>query len=744
MISISIFDNIKGKLTHQKQALQIQKEIINSIKQGDSFQNIIKDNKEIVVKWYHEGQCGKDLYSNFYNQLNKLVNNDLIKEDLNTVIESIKESKHFSTNIQNLLLFNAPNEVYLWYLKGRDGDKKFELLYNAVKQYAFEDIIKHDEKVLSKLLNEGADLEAALKSPKVFSTKQEFKNNCYGSLKPAIEKHSKKSIIEGLKKGKLFNDLMESGDIYNTPNEIMEWYKQGRKGNSNHEDFYKQALPFVAKQDYNRLSKAINDGFSIDKLVTLPNLISSEEEICEYFPKTDNESYETFIEQDTQKAILNSCLEGMSFKNVIKNNFLKVNPKDIVIWYKLGRGGDSKYEKFFNEISPYVIKDDCETILEDVKKGNSLNEAIENNDLLGRKDHIKHLYAENEFINDEISSIVHETIELLISNTEYSPNFDFNASDENVQQWIELGKLNIKPFKDFYDEYLIYKTQNEVVDALKNNELFNNAINQSNLSYNSDEILKWFFMGKNGEKYKEFYDECEEYTIAETKQKIIGHLSMYRSFNQAIKQHNSLYNEHEIRSWFSSGKAGENHIEFYQQCMGIMSQFKDTIASLDDLLTPKYEERLKLANLTADDYDAIIDEIYEMARPLVKFEDDDTIFEKVSKIVNAYVPWSYKSRGGELGFYRSNSIKLDDRLLDSQKISTLIHELTHHFVAEILESIICYMLDVEKTQAIEGFIAFFLIDPLSKIMNEYCASTVEGRFIPHGFQNYGAFPVRLW
>lgn len=24
-------------------------------------------------------------------------------------------------------------------------------------------------------------------------------------------------------------------------------------------------------------------------------------------------------------------------------------------------------------------------------------------------------------------------------------------------------------------------------------------------------------------------------------------------------------------------------------------------------------------------------------------------------------------------------------------------------------------------------------------MNEYCAHTVEGRFIPHGYQNYGSF-----
>ncbi len=162
---------------------------------------------------------------------------------------------------------------------------------------------------------------------------------------------------------------------------------------------------------------------------------------------------------------------------------------------------------------------------------------------------------------------------------------------------------------------------------------------------------------------------------------------------------------------------------------------------MDDLLTPKYEEKLKSGSLTVNDYDNIIEEIYQIGKHFVDFDEDDSIFDKVSKIVNAYTPWSYKSRGSELGSYKSNFIKLDDRLLDSLKISTLIHELAHHFVAEILEIAVCYMLDVEKTQPIEGFVAFFLSDPLSKIMNEYCASTVEGRFIPHGFQNYGSFDI---
>ena len=743
VVNISLFKSISRKLNSQNHALEIQKEIIDSIKAGNPFSEVIKDNKEMIAQWYIKGRKGNELYTNFYNQLNQLAKEDIIFEDLVTIVESVKESKEFLKNRQYFILFNSPQDIDEWYIKGRDGDKTFKWFYNSIKEYAFQDVIKYDEKLLNNLLNDGLDLNVALSSPKLFSTKKEFKENDYGSIKPLVEKNSKEAIINGLKNGKQFTDLIESENIYNTPEEIRQWYEKGRNGNPNHKDFYKNALPYVVKQDYNKVSEAINKGTPIEELLSLPSIMSSKYEFQEYLQLQEDESFGTFIEQDTQKAILNSCMAGVPFKKAIKDVF-KFNSKDIEIWYKLGRGGDSQYKDFFDKISPFVLKDDCETILNAVQSGKSLNEAIEESELISSKEAMKQLYSKTEFDSGGIANIVNKTIDVLVFNTNFSSSsFDFNAKSENINQWVELGKLNIFPFKKFYDEYLIYKTQIKIIQSLKDNELFFNSINNTDLAYKPDEILEWFFKGKNGEKYVEFYNQCSKYTINETKQLIINHLSMYHSFDQAIEQFNKLYNEDEIREWFNQGKNGEDHIEFYETSMEIMSQFKGSINSLDELLTLKYEEKLKSASLSVEDYDKIINEIYQLGKPFVKFDEKDSIFEKISIIVNAYAPWSYKSRGGESGSYMSNFIKLDDRLLDSQKISTLIHELTHHLVAEILEIAMCYMLDVDKTQAIEGFVAFFLTDPLSKIMNEYCASTVEGRFIPHGFQNYGAFDIAM-
>ena len=106
----------------------------------------------------------------------------------------------------------------------------------------------------------------------------------------------------------------------------------------------------------------------------------------------------------------------------------------------------------------------------------------------------------------------------------------------------------------------------------------------------------------------------------------------------------------------------------------------------------------------------------------------------------SFVEVDYKAGGADLGNYAFNRINLDDRLDTSNQITTLIHELSHHLLAEIFEQSTMIILNTDKTIAIEAFVAFSLMcaDP-SILLNEYCAHTVEGRFTPHGYQNYGSF-----
>ena len=166
--------------------------------------------------------------------------------------------------------------------------------------------------------------------------------------------------------------------------------------------------------------------------------------------------------------------------------------------------------------------------------------------------------------------------------------------------------------------------------------------------------------------------------------------------------------------------------------------------NLDDIFR---DENLKaLDELTIDGYNIIIKNIADMGHDHLKkyYETHNmrnlSILDKIKALTNAYCEINYKSSGAELGSYSFNSINVDDRLDSANQIATLIHELSHHLFSEIFEQVLMYLWGCKKSDAIEALAWFTLIgNPITQLTNEYCAHTCEGRFIPHGYQNYGSF-----
>lgn len=166
--------------------------------------------------------------------------------------------------------------------------------------------------------------------------------------------------------------------------------------------------------------------------------------------------------------------------------------------------------------------------------------------------------------------------------------------------------------------------------------------------------------------------------------------------------------------------------------------------NFEDIFTD--ENYHALDELSIEGYNTIIKNIADMGHAhLEKYYENNnprnlTILDKIKALTLAYCEINYKSSGAELGSYSFNSIDVDDRLDKSNQISTLIHELSHHLFSEIFEQILMYLWKCEKSDAIESFAWFTIIgSPLVQLTNEYCAHTCEGRFVPHGYQNYGSF-----
>lgn len=177
-------------------------------------------------------------------------------------------------------------------------------------------------------------------------------------------------------------------------------------------------------------------------------------------------------------------------------------------------------------------------------------------------------------------------------------------------------------------------------------------------------------------------------------------------------------------------------------------EFDNHLDDFRDIFTPENRYKLENIHLTPQQYRSILNKIKSTSDELLNKSINEnnidfnslSILEKVLLFTKSFVEVDYKAGGADLGNYAFNKINLDDRLDTANQITTLIHELSHHLLAEIFEQAVMILFNTDKTDAIESYVGFSLMcaNP-SVLLNEYCAHTVQGRFTPHGYQNYGSF-----
>lgn len=186
---------------------------------------------------------------------------------------------------------------------------------------------------------------------------------------------------------------------------------------------------------------------------------------------------------------------------------------------------------------------------------------------------------------------------------------------------------------------------------------------------------------------------------------------------------------------------GEDNPDLATYCVKCENQINPI--SIDDFETlfSEFNQNLLLnAKISAEEYNQILSSVFVRADYIDIW--GDTIRNKILNLASIFTECKPKSRGYELGFiFLGNGIYYDDRLDDSVQIATIIHEMGHFFLFSIVESLLCHVFKVKPSSTLQSFVWYFLTRPEFKIMNEYCAHTVEGRFIPYGYQNYGSFNV---
>lgn len=180
--------------------------------------------------------------------------------------------------------------------------------------------------------------------------------------------------------------------------------------------------------------------------------------------------------------------------------------------------------------------------------------------------------------------------------------------------------------------------------------------------------------------------------------------------------------------------------------------YPNTFRELDELLSDENIKRLLEFNLLQTDFDEIISNIqktyknnldYLIDEYIINLKDID-ITEKMILFCKSFVKMEYKEVGGDLGHFEFNKIHVDDRLETPLLITTIIHEIAHFILSEILEQIVQTLLECNKTDALEAFVLHCLSsDVFNELVDEYCAHTVEGRYVPFGYQDYSSYKFVL-
>ena len=184
---------------------------------------------------------------------------------------------------------------------------------------------------------------------------------------------------------------------------------------------------------------------------------------------------------------------------------------------------------------------------------------------------------------------------------------------------------------------------------------------------------------------------------------------------------------------------GEINSDAATHCIKCNNQLNPiSIDDFDILFNDFNQNLLTNANVDDSEYLELLSNIFVRADYIDIW--GETTKNKILNLASIFTECKPKSRGYERGFiFLGTCIFYEDRLADSVQIATIIHELAHYFLFNIIESLLCDILKVKPSSVIQSFVWYFLMFPEFKIMSEYCAHTVEGRYVLFGYQDYSSY-----
>ena len=123
-----------------------------------------------------------------------------------------------------------------------------------------------------------------------------------------------------------------------------------------------------------------------------------------------------------------------------------------------------------------------------------------------------------------------------------------------------------------------------------------------------------------------------------------------------------------------------------------------------DILLSEYNQNLLLnAKISNIEYNNMLSNIFARADYVDIY--GNSIKDKILNLANVFTQCKPKARGIERGYiFLGNCIYYDERLDDSVQIATLIHELAHFILFEIIEQLLCKIFRVNTSTTLQSFV----------------------------------------
>lgn len=165
----------------------------------------------------------------------------------------------------------------------------------------------------------------------------------------------------------------------------------------------------------------------------------------------------------------------------------------------------------------------------------------------------------------------------------------------------------------------------------------------------------------------------------------------------------------------------------------------DVINEMTTFLSEENFEKIESHVFKEEEYNTILDNIYKQASTDLHFEKDSTALSKICAFASQFTTILPEHEQNIQGYYIYNHIYIDEDLSDAKKITTIIHELSHHLYAQIFIQWMDMIIDAD-IKLIEAFVMFMLNNSIEDMAaDEYVSYIIEGRFTPSECQNFLPF-----